>query len=200
MKPTEIACFLSHKKCWEIALEEPYTAIFEDDVYLSQAARELLAGETSLPSNIGLLKLETFARPVRISRGPVHRFGGFGLHQLHGSHFGAAGYVVSRKTAAALLKLSEAPDLEPTDTFLFGQFGPVLQKHKVHQLVPAVCLQSHLMSHDGFFFTTIEYEEPIRKKLGVRAKILREAFRAYRGVIDALRTRERTTVAVPFAD
>ncbi|OHV81585.1 glycosyltransferase family 25 protein [Rhizobium sp. LCM 4573] len=201
LKPTEIACFLSHGKCWEYFLEgnSEYAAVFEDDIYLSDNAADILSGRMAIPRDIGILKLETFASPVRLSKHSLHSWEGYDIHRLHSSHFGAAGYIMSRRAAEIIVSLSRQGTLDPVDTFLFGRRGAFWKKNEVFQLSPAICVQSTLDRRgEHIFQTTIEYENPIRRRFGLHQKAWREISRVIDDATDMLQSRKRTTAVVPF--
>src|SRR5690625_1490193 len=66
----EIGCFLSHRKCWEkIATgEDQYTAVFEDDIHLSDSVKELLNDCDWIPDDTDIIKLETNKKLAKLKK------------------------------------------------------------------------------------------------------------------------------------
>ncbi len=101
----EIACLLSHRACWTMIVEgnDPYCAIFEDDILFSVNAGPLLTDAGWIPAGADIVKLETtFEKTTiggkRIPVGPI-----FSLSRLHKIHLGSAGYIISRQAARDLV-------------------------------------------------------------------------------------------------
>ncbi|WP_426289123.1 glycosyltransferase family 25 protein [Ensifer adhaerens] len=109
MNKAEIACFMSHRKCWAIIAEgsDAYGAVIEDDVFFSPSATHALSSSDWIPAEVGLLKIETFRQKVFLSRARVLADAGRTIHALRGCHVGTGGYVISRDYAKRLLELSE---------------------------------------------------------------------------------------------
>lgn len=63
---SNIGCFLSHQAAWRIATDsaDAYTAIFEDDMHLSDTLPALLASTDWLPGGNSIVRLE---RPTTAS-------------------------------------------------------------------------------------------------------------------------------------
>jgi glycosyl transferase family 25 len=170
----EAACFLSHRKAWERLLDsqEPYIAVFEDDVHLSKDISNLLSPEL-VPEGIGLIKLEYPLHRVAYVHKAYAKIMGRKLHRLLTNAYGAAGYIVSRECAKRLLELS-ATFREPVDVFLFDQESPLWQEFSVLQVVPAACIQDHALSQLNkasiLFKSAIEAE---RKDMGVKREAMK---------------------------
>lgn len=148
LTPSEVACYLSHKKAWETALAQKldYAAIFEDDIHLAPDAGKILScAETWIPAGADLIKLETLCMPAHVGRGGAviactqHR-----LERLLGSHYGAAGYIVSRRAMEILCAESRILPL-PVDDVIFGAHYRVFGQLKAFQVDPAICIQDQYL-------------------------------------------------------
>lgn len=208
----EIACFESHRLAWKSLVDsgESGLAVFEDDVWLAQPIASLLA-MASFPPDIDLIKLETFAEPVRISPKAVP-LQGFALHRLQTLHWGSAGYILSRHAAIQLLARTEAFQ-QPIDMLIFDPEGAVSREMRILQVVPALCIQEHLaaslQSRPVLLPSLIDHSRiaPIGepRKLGAMTKIGRELRRMGVHVVEAptrLRKAFRPSreIVVPFRE
>lgn len=139
----EAACVLSHRMAWKRLLdgEEEYLAIFEDDTHLSEDIAYLLKTEW-MKNELHLVKLETILRKTSISGIAQHAFGGRKLHRLLAKHYGASGYIVSRRCAKRLLEITESY-LLPVDVVLFDEQSPIWEEFGIFQVVPAACIQDN---------------------------------------------------------
>ena len=125
LSPGELACFMSHVSIWQKMVDEhiPHLAIFEDDVYLGDAAAELLNNAGWINPNWDIIKTEAFADQVflgktqsKISNGMRH------IVQLMGKNLGTAGYILSIEGAQKYLKYVEQIQLIPLDQVMFDEF------------------------------------------------------------------------------
>ncbi len=143
LDPSVIACFLSHRKTWELILdtEAPYGAVFEDDILFSDDAGRFLADASWIDNGIDLIKLETTNSQVQTaSRQQLAIPSDRRLKKLFSTHLGTSAYIVSRKLAQRLLLSSEQIS-EPVDWMVFG-----VERHwpgctKPWQMSPAICIQ-----------------------------------------------------------
>ena len=57
----EVGCFLSHLECWRLIAEgdDPYGAVFEDDIKLSTHAHQFLKNADWVPEGCDIVKLDT---------------------------------------------------------------------------------------------------------------------------------------------
>lgn len=138
----EIACLLSHRACWSAiaAGEEAYVAVFEDDVVFTSEAGALLANADWIPADADIVKLETFFRPATIGPRRIAVGDGFSLSRLYTPHLGSAGYVLSKRIAAALVAATEEIAM-PVDHVLFDPVRQCRPVRKIYQLNPALCVQ-----------------------------------------------------------
>ena len=192
MIPAEIACFLSHRKCWNIAAnsENEFTAIFEDDIFLSSNAIALLENVSWLPADAGCVKLETLHQKVTVSRRKKILPYGYKMHKLLSAHYGAGGYIISKKFAAeAFEKSMLVPCI--SDEYLFGVEFLSQNRNHIYQVSPAVCIQARLLSDKNNFETLIadytEWNNSLKTskiKKTIPQKIYREAVRFKDNVVN----------------
>ncbi len=142
----EIACFLSHRACWQRIAngDAPFGAVFEDDVHLSPGAADFLSAGDWIPDNADIIKLETFRREVHVDREVIALADGRSLMRLRSQHVGAAGYILRREAARRLLTLSEKFS-DPVDLFLFNPLAGPFDEMTIYQLSPAICVQDWLL-------------------------------------------------------
>lgn len=164
----KMGCHLSHRGLWEIAANssDPYTAIFEDDLIVSDHIRDALISYESIPEGCDIVRLESTAfMSCLISQNETVPFGNRTLHKIlpnqHKNYFpmGAGAYILSRDAAR---KLIEAP-LEVfvyTDRSLFDcATSGIAPKLNNFQISPAYCVQDkyfHSDPEDILFNSEIE--------------------------------------------
>ncbi|WP_352604345.1 glycosyltransferase family 25 protein [Mesorhizobium sp. M0488] len=204
---SEIACFLSHKACWQIIAkgDDAYCAIFEDDAVLTETAGRLLASEGWIPNGADIIKMETVFRKAVIAMKQVFVGHGYVLHRLHGLHSGSAGYIVSRQAARDLVEATQNNEL-PIDDVIFNQALATSSSKVIYQLSPALCTQaSYLRDKAAEFPSEIEQTRAAlqqkRKLVNPRgkaplAKFAIEAKRVWRQIFDICRLRREKTI--PF--
>lgn len=142
--PGEVACFLSHRKCWKLIAEgsDDFAVIFEDDAVLSTDATRFLTSTDWLPSTADIVKLETFGQRVFLRRRGAEKALNRKIRVLASWHAGTAGYVISKQMAQRLLGKSGSHIEYPVDYLLFDWELGGLRSRKVYQLDPAICIQS----------------------------------------------------------
>lgn len=70
LSTAEIACFMSHMKCWQLVIDRKIKGafIFEDDIALSKEGIPLLISENWIPENVDICQLGTcFQTPKKVS-------------------------------------------------------------------------------------------------------------------------------------
>ena len=160
----EIACLLSHRACWSMlaAGDDPYGAIFEDDILFAAKAGALLADSSWIPADADIVKLETFFQKTKIGLRRSSAGHGFSASRLYEVHFGCAGYILSKQAAIALLGATEEVGV-PADHVLFD---PILQPRPdrvVYQLSPALCIQEQFLEQGtGRMPSLIQQDRDIR--------------------------------------
>lgn len=140
---TEVACFLSHRKAWTMVAEgdEPYGAVFEDDIILSDNAAPWLLSHDWIPAGTDAVKLETLGDRTWVSSRMIDLGDGYGLAKLCSTHWGTAGYILSRDFARRLLGETERFSIT-VDGLLFNHEFGILDKIVCYQFLPALCVQA----------------------------------------------------------
>lgn len=151
LSPGELACFLSHLKLWNLAVQEKmeYIAIFEDDIHLGEDFEKLL-NESMWLTGLDIVKLEKFRSTVELSfsskriEGLKRR-----LYILKGKNLGTGGYILSQKGAKYLLDyVKNLGTAEAIDAVIFNQrkYPKVLP---IYQLEPAVVIQDTKLNRES---------------------------------------------------
>jgi len=145
---TEIGCFLSHRKFLQMVVDqdEPYAAVFEDDVKLSPHIKPLLSNYDWIKSNTDIVKLDTANTDCWLK--PLRKIGinPYQCGQLISAHCCAGGYIISRKAAIRLLALT-GQAFSPIDNIYYDPYCGILQTINVQQIVPAPVVQVGLESN-----------------------------------------------------
>lgn len=154
---SNIGCFLSHQAAWRIAADsaDAYTAIFEDDMHLSDTLPALLSSTDWLPGGNSIVRLEPSYNRVKLDA-KVADIAGRQLRLVRPSTYQhcwpvCAGALIISRDAARLLLAAQARWHTMADIFLFGwNESPVAHQLSTYQLSPAACIQ------DKFFHTKAE--------------------------------------------
>jgi glycosyl transferase family 25 len=141
--PGEVGCFLSHFEAWSriAAGEEPWGAVFEDDLRVSPDLPRLLASPDWIPADADAVRLEAnrsmrLRRPRRIAVTP-----GRHLFTAVSGTTGSGAYVLSRAAAERLIQTPTEMH-SSVDEFLFKPKKSAVAKGlRRFQVVPAVCVQ-----------------------------------------------------------
>lgn len=187
-------CFLSHRGCWQRIIDEklPYAAIFEDDLHLGDDVAPLFANGDWVPEEADVVKIETMRQPTRMGKTPIAAPAGRKLYRLAGKHIGAGGYVVTRKGAEKLLKMSETFG-DPVDHFLFNPELPSALSIVTFQLVPAVCMQDFFLKEPAAVIGLgSDLHEERYERLSGRKKLWREVKRPFAQLYGLLRRKLST--------
>lgn len=147
MTSGEIACFLSHRKCWEdfIKSDFEWALIGEDDIFLSSKGKELLISPDWIPSGVDLVQIGSFQKEslkCYVERKSLIKLkNNFSLvKMLKPSSMGTQLYWMNKKAARIALELSHCIH-EPVDHFLFEQNNSYCQTIGVYTLTPFICYQ-----------------------------------------------------------
>lgn len=161
LQPTELCCNLGHRAALDrfVTSEQAFGVILEDDAVLSSLLPELLQRIDTEGMPAGILRLETYAGPVQLSRRPVAHLGAFGLHTILGWVWGSAAYVVSRPAAIALLA-SPALDQTIVDRATWRRFPDTTGQRVLH-LVPALAIQRDRLEGTGKAGSDLEAERAL---------------------------------------
>lgn len=175
----EVGCFLSHRKCWQIAAasREPFTVICEDDIFLGRNADAILGRHDWIPTGAGIVKLEVIRQKVLLGRQPVVWVEGRSVHRLLRDFAGSGCYVVSREGAARLL-VATTSFCDPVDQYLFHGGLPHSHGEAVFQLVPGIAIQEYFLRRPfGLALgSTLQGERRTKRRTGMK-KIAREICR-----------------------
>ncbi|CAG2082783.1 glycosyltransferase family 25 protein [Xanthomonas euroxanthea] len=163
---SNIGCFLSHQAAWRIAADsdDAYTAIFEDDMHLSDALPVLLRSSAWLPGGNSIVRLEPSYNRIKLDA-KVAEVGGRQLRLVRPSPHQhcwpvCAGALLLSREAARLLLAADVRWHTMADIFLFGwNESPVAQQLSTYQLSPAACIQDkffHAAPEQIVFTSTID--------------------------------------------
>jgi glycosyl transferase family 25 len=138
--PSEIGCFLSHRRCWQIVADgtAPFAAIFEDDLHLDVEVGHLLSTSSWIPAGVEIIKLEApfeeRHQKAAKNAGRKHRI------FSSGNPWNATGaYVISRDLAKRLAQVEHLNC--PVDQFLFDNtLG--FRGFQAHEIRPGICIQA----------------------------------------------------------
>ncbi|MCX7303128.1 MAG: glycosyltransferase family 25 protein [Hyphomicrobiales bacterium] len=146
----EIACFLSHRKSWQLVVErgEHWAFICEDDIHVCEAFEQFVRTPTWLPEKADIVKAETVLERVELDRNPTSDKLNHALRKLNSEHLGAAAYFVSLDACKRLLQLTDEI-CEPVDCLLFSSRAPIMCQLEVYQIDPALCIQDRFLAREG---------------------------------------------------
>ena len=182
----EIACFLSHRKCWEkiCGSDNPnaYAVVLEDDVVFSKDAVAFFEDPAWIPADADIVKLEVLTRKLIIDTKPTATLRGKAVFRFYSSNLGTAAYIISKKAAKKLLQMTEKFYV-PIDHVMFGNLFPYFKQLVCYQVMPALCIQdTELRGKNSVFKSTMDsrkekFFQRVRKKMGMGTKIKRELIR-----------------------
>lgn len=148
LSQSELACLISHIELWKKIVNEkiPYTAIFEDDIFLGENAKKIFNQNDWLESDWDIIKVEYFYEKVVLKGdGKDLKNNDRKIHVLNGPNLGAAGYILSFNGAKMCLEYVLNHTAQPVDHLIFDK-GILDQSLKVYQLNPAICIQETTLS------------------------------------------------------
>jgi glycosyl transferase family 25 len=202
LTPGEVACFLSHRKCWQMIIERnlPCALVLEDDVVIGQAGASLLASDGWVPADADIVKLETDFKPVRLAARAASREAGHDVVRLYSSHYCAAAYLVTQAAARRLLAATEC-FRDAVDEMLFAVRSPLSRSLTIYQMDPAPFVQEHkhadprsLFDPSGFIDGRESKERPRRPVLVEFAGDLAQACRDLSHKVRTVAGQRRTAV------
>lgn len=180
--PGEVGCFLSHRKCWEIAAAspEPFTVICEDDIFLGRNAAAVLGSHDWIPRDAGIVKLESIRHKVLVEKAKRAEVDGRTVHRLLRDFAASGCYLISRDCAARLVLASET-FCDPLDQYLFNGDLPYSHGEPVLQLVPAVAIQEFFLTtpSDLKLGSALRGERRAKRRTGLE-KLKREITRPFK--------------------
>ncbi len=177
--PSEIGCFLSHRKCLEIVAtgQDAYGAIFEDDIALTHHARRLLTSADWIPEGADVVKLDTFKTVVLLDNFRKIPDSACQVARLYTKHLCCGGYIVSREAARRILQRMDTISV-PVDNLIFDPAYELFSDLQIHQVTPALCAQIGLAS-----LIEADRKQERRRVIArpsLPALIVREIARSYR--------------------
>lgn len=119
----EVACFLSHRKCWEKLVEssQDWALILEDDCIFSARATPYLSNTDWIPAGVDLIQL-FYTQHETVYKESLPLKDGNELLKLDcSSPVGSFAYFISRTAAIKALSLSSVVQ-GPVDNFLHGDY------------------------------------------------------------------------------
>lgn len=142
LPPSEIGCFLSHKKCLELIAggEDDYAAIFEDDVTLSKDCSFFLQNTDWIPDNADVIKIDTDDVLVALKDFSVIKNTEYELTKLCSKHLCCGGYIVSRNAAKRILTFMDKISV-PVDNLIYDPKYKLFFQLNIKQIMPALCMQ-----------------------------------------------------------
>jgi GR25 family glycosyltransferase involved in LPS biosynthesis len=141
LKPSEIACFESHKKVWTqfLASDAEVAVIFEDDVLIASTLQTKLESLSACPQAFDMVKLD-FSPGMR-QWGPMHSLNGVETRKIIQVLCSAAGYCLSRSGAQKLLALAKTY-CDKLDDFITRPY----ENFQSWQIIPAQAIQGMFAS------------------------------------------------------
>lgn len=116
LKPSEIACFLSHRKAWSRFLDEttqPYAVFLEDDVELTVSSEELNTILAEIAWDSAPMVVKLYQSKGRMGR-QLKKVGRFNIFEPFLPPLGTQAQVINRQAAKLLLDQTEK-FFEPLD-------------------------------------------------------------------------------------
>lgn len=138
-----MACHLSQEFLWNKVVDErlDYSAIFEDDVWLSPTIAHLLNDTKWLPEDFDIIRLEAVPNRILLSSDFSLVFDRK-LYRLLSNAWGAAGYIISRKGAKKILSFPNSVRKSNDWDLYASDLGSIISKQIIkYQVHPAVCIQ-----------------------------------------------------------
>lgn len=142
MGPGEVACFLSHRRVWELIVSgnQPWGLVVEDDIHISDQLTKFITNDNWVPADAGIVKAETAKQRVWLSAERSREIHLHNLRVLRSHHGGSAAYFVSKETARWMLK--ETEDFCTTvDQLLFNPDFKIAKHLRIYQIDPALAAQ-----------------------------------------------------------
>jgi glycosyl transferase, family 25 len=187
--PSEIGCFLSHRKAWEQVLSSgaEWAFVAEDDLHLADGAAAYFHSTGWIPDDAQLIKAETTFRRCHMAREGSLTPDGRTVRRLFSLHGGAGGYFIGRKTAQDALDLTRYI-CEPADHVLFNPAFGFFNDHVTYQIDPAIAVQDLLRRENkaGFLQSGLALERRAQSKPKA-GKIAREIARPFRRLFQSIR-------------
>lgn len=142
MGPGEVACFLSHRRAWELIASgnEEWGLVAEDDIHISDHLSMFMTNDNWIPSDASIVKAETAKQRVWLSATSSMQSRSHNLRVLRSYHGGSAAYFVNRATASWMLAETEN-FCTTVDQLLFNPEFKIARSQKIYQIDPALAAQ-----------------------------------------------------------
>lgn len=143
----EVGCFISHRKCWQKLVEsnENYAVILEDDLYISDEAKQFLTNINWLPQNVGLIRLSSFYsmnnRLYIKDKSVLNSCDEYSIAKTLRYAIGTQCYVISKEFAKKAIEMTDKFEC-PVDEFLFNRLFEFANTCESWQLIPSVICQN----------------------------------------------------------
>lgn len=197
LPPGDIACFLSHRKCWESISQggDDYVCVLEDDLHMSRDSAKFLSETGWIPNDADIVKIETYRQGITYRKAARLQVFDRAIVPLKSSHIGTAGYIVSRDCARRLLEMTEY-FYDPVDGVMFNPAYGVSSELHIMQMVPALCIQDLHQQFDrkiaGLAGTIHRIGPSTRPKIRGYRKLMRELARPFRRQIRSIERAARS--------
>lgn len=124
LKAGEIACFLSHRICWQRLVDsnKDWALILEDNCEFNSHAAKYLSSPEWIPQDCDLIQLTFSSQPTFSKRQILLPQGNILLALEYTSPSGSSAYFISRKAAIVAMQQSQQIN-SPLDNFLFGSLS-----------------------------------------------------------------------------
>ena len=143
----EVGCFISHRKCWEKLVEsnENYAVILEDDLYISDEAKQFLTNLDWIPEEIGLIRLSSFYSTNNSlyikDKSVLNSHNEYSIAKTLRYAIGTQCYIISKEFAKNAIEMSVKFEC-PVDEFLFNRLFEFANTCESWQLIPSVICQN----------------------------------------------------------
>ncbi len=202
LTPSEVGCFLSHRGCWEriAAGSDNFAAIFEDDVDFSRNGTACLGDAVWVPTDADLVKLEAYDQKVCVGRKAFPTPVNYSVTRLWSTHWGTAGYIVSRAFAARLVRNARQFSVTVDDAVFNPRYATV-SGAVVYQIMPALCIQRRfgtmLDPLHAFRGTVTSFASGPESQIPAQSRLMRETSRIKAQMSRFIK--RQTMLRVPFA-
>ena len=135
LRKTELACFMSHKRAWNLAaLSNTHSLILEDDALLSSSCKEIV-NDVIEYTDFDFICLETRFRRKKLI-GPIQKSVKSSFARLYQDRAGAAAYLLSPRGAQKLCERSSHIKPGLADAYISSAY-----ELKSYQIIPALAIQ-----------------------------------------------------------
>lgn len=145
LKSGEIACFLSHRICWQKLVDsnKDWALILEDNCEFTSRAASYMNSTKWIPHECELIQLTFSKQPTFSNRQIILSDENLLLGLKYASPSGSSAYFISRN--AALLALESSKQIScPLDNFLFGYSSCYTKKIQGWRLCNAVAKRAEI--------------------------------------------------------